>query len=138
MKRNLAQTREGAVANLRAAFARLYDELRARGHVVIVEYEDPGNPLYIPQILEVDELKPRLNLSIERAADDRRIYGYTYVIAYEPSWVAKEQYMSRARSRSDWRTPAKMTGPELATWVEMLIDVEKRSARWRKDRVPRR
>lgn len=126
-------TREQAVAELRAMFAGVYNELRHRGHEVIVDYQDPGNPLFIPQILELAGLKrTELNLRFFIAPnyDDReRITGHYWGIYYIPTLTARNSYSERRKERSIRLSKNQLGGASLADWVEKLLDVERRAKR---------
>lgn len=75
MKLRFGPTREEATHALRLAFAELYNELRKRGHDVTVRYDEPGNPFYIPHLVEIDGLRStELNV---------RFYIEPYTDAYD-------------------------------------------------------
>ena len=137
-------TREDTVAELRAGFAKVYNELRRRGHEVIVDYEDPGNPLFIPQILELDgEKRNSLNLRFFiEPTYSRKLVGYKghhWGVLYIPSNTARASFCERKKERSERLSKNQLTGAALADWVEQLLSVEKRSRRHEDDeRLARR
>ncbi len=128
-------TREQAVAELRAMFAGVYNELRRRGHEVIVNYEDPGNPLYIPQIIELDSLRSNeLNLRFfvePRFEGNAKAWRQTHYwgIRYIPTLTARNSYSERKKERSARLSKNQLGGASLSAWVEKLLDVEQRVKR---------
>lgn len=131
MNRKLSLTREDAVAELRAIFASVYNELRRRGHEVIVAYDEPGDPRYIPQIIELDGLKAtefNLRFHVKPWMNPRY---YDYGVVYIPTHTARAAGVKQ-QSRTLYATPRAISGPALADWVErnlrMVVD-SRRSAR---------
>ncbi len=126
--------REGATADLRAAFAALYNELRRRGHDVLVRYDDPADPLYIPRIVEVDGLRPdRLNVRffVEPFVEDEDyVRGLYFGVLYIPTNTARQQYSMTQKKRTQAHSKNQLTGAALADWFERLLDVEKRAKDW--------
>ena len=129
--KNFGPTREEATAELRAAFAGLYNELRRRGHDVIVRYDDGANPLYIPSFVEVDGFQSnRLNVRfyVEPYVDEYdRLVGHEFGVVYIPSNTARRSYSEKVRKRSQRLTKNQLTGPALADWYEQRLAVEKRA-----------
>ena len=132
-KSNSTPTREDAVAELRAMFAGVYNELRRRGHEVIVDYEDPGDPLFIPQIIELDGLnRTALNLRFfveSRLEGNAKAFHQTHYwgLLYLPSLTARNSYCERKKERSNRLSKNQLGGALLAEWVEKLLDVEQRA-----------
>ncbi len=131
-------SRASAVTSLRAGFAELYNELRRRNHEVIVEYDDPADPFYIPQINELDGLTPRhfnLRFFVEPFyVSDRLGYrGHHWGLIYLPTYRARLSFSERKRERSVRLSPNQLTGSALADWVETLLSVEQRSCRLDKE-----
>lgn len=133
-KSRYSSTREEAVADLRVGFAGFYNEMRRRGHEVIVAYEDPGNPLYIPRVVEVDgllsnELNVRFFIEPCFEGDALGYIGYHWGIVYLPTLTARNSYCERKKERSQRLSKNQLSGASLAEWVEKLLDVEQRAKR---------
>jgi hypothetical protein len=133
-RKKFSSTREEAVADLRIAFASFYSELRRRGFDVVIEYDDPGNPLYIPRIVEVDGFhSDELNVRFYVESCYRNTGNLTYCpkyyfgVIYIPSYTARQHYCERQRSRNQRTTKNQLTGSALADWFEQRLAVEKRA-----------
>lgn len=130
-RKRFGPSREEATADLRAAFASFYNELRRRGLDVLITYDDPGNPLYIPHLVEVDGLRSNeLNVRfyVEPHYDALTRYeGNYFGVVYIPSYTARQQYGERQRSRNQRTAKNQLTGPALADWLEKRLAVEKRA-----------
>jgi hypothetical protein len=136
-KNRFSPTRADAVADLRAGFAGVYNELRHRGHEVIVDYADPANPLYIPQLVELDTLnRSELNLRffiapnlVEYPNGRSAVEGNYWGVMYLPTSMARHLYCERKKERSTRLSKNQLNGSALAEWVEKLLDVEQRVKR---------
>lgn len=130
------QNRAAAFRRLRTIFAEVYNELRRRGHEVIVDYEDAANPYYIPKILAIDDLpehqvKIDFSVNVMSVVVSNADFNKWYVeVRYEPSNAARVRGGARREGRSERETPRHMTGPKLADWVERVLQTEKRMASW--------
>lgn len=138
MKLRFGPTREEATHALRLAFAELYNELRKRGHDVTVRYDEPGNPFYIPHLVEIDglrstELNVRFYIEPYTDAYDRAV-GHEFGLVYIPTNAARRSYNEKVRKRTQRLTPKQLTGTALADWLETRMAVEKR-AREAEDRL---
>lgn len=116
-------------------FAGVYNELRHRGHEVIVDYSNPGHPLFIPQIIELDGLnRTQLNLRfftapnlVEHRREVTIVHGHHWGLLYIPSLTARNSYCERKKERSTHLSKNQLGGASLAEWVEKLLDVEQRA-----------
>ncbi len=131
MSKGNTTSRVTAITELRAGFAELYNELRRRCHEVIVEYDDPADPFYIPQIIEVDGLSPRhfnLRFFVEPfyVSDIRGYRGFHWGVMYLPTNLARTSFCQKKKERSQRLSKNQMTGSALADWAEALLIVEQR------------
>lgn len=112
------QHRAAAFRKLRTLFAEVYNELRRHGVPVIVEYDDPGNPFYIPRIVEVDGRECHVRFSVERGlALSRRTSPFYVQLDYNPSSTAQLRGARRERR-------VHIDAKRLAAWLERLAQKE--------------
>jgi hypothetical protein len=109
--------REAAFRCLRTVFAEVYNELRRRGRVVLVEYDDPGDPFYIPRVIEIDHVP--ITLAYHVTPDGRS--GYLVQLTYIPSNAARVHGGAKRENR-----PMKVDGTKkIVDWLDRVVAVER-------------